>query len=216
MDKAANLDQTTTLMTMLLNGQFLLDCAKYLLIRSCETLIAVMGMTSILSYITHRIGNMVELFLLLDDYDSNRSIGPISAIMFFILAIQNGLTFLEPQVRLIRLYRNCCLLFTALLHFIHNIVNSLLNSLSASHNMSLHRHLRALAVCLMLIVLPYLFLTYLWTHHSISTWLLAVSTFGIEVIVKVYPNHIYCGVEYFKFLFSSGHLYIDYLFPIYD
>lgn len=28
-------------------------------------------------------------------------------------------------------------------------------------------------------------LTYLWSHHSISTWLLAVSSFNIEIIIKV-------------------------------
>ncbi|KAH7642641.1 TRC8 ring finger protein [Dermatophagoides farinae] len=170
--------------SILFNGTAVLDNAKHLMVRGCETIIAVLGMTSVLSGITHQIGCMMQSFLVLDDPD-DRSIGSISAIMFFILALQNGLTSMEPEKRFLRLYRNFCLLFTAMLHFIHNMVSPLLFSLSASRNMSLNRHLRALSVCSFLIISPYLFLNYLWTHHTISTWLLAVSAFGIEVIVKV-------------------------------
>lgn len=47
------------------------------------------------------------------------------------------------------------------------------------------RHVRALAVCLFLIVYPMSLLAYLWSHHPMSTWLLAVSAFSVEVIVKV-------------------------------
>ncbi|KAH9424647.1 hypothetical protein DERP_013070 [Dermatophagoides pteronyssinus] len=168
----------------ILNSTAIFDNCKHLMVRGCETLIAVLGMTSVLSGITHQIGCMMQTFLILDDPD-DRSIGSISAIMFFILALQNGLTSMEPEKRFLRLYRNFCLLFTAMLHFIHNMVSPLLFSLSASRNMSLQRHLRALTVCTFLIISPYLFLNYLWTHHTISTWLLAVSAFGIEVIVKV-------------------------------
>lgn len=48
-----------------------------------------------------------------------------------------------------------------------------------------YRHLRALLVCGFLIMFPITMLTYLWSHHSISTWLLAVSSFNVEIIIKV-------------------------------
>ncbi|XP_026687242.1 protein TRC8 homolog, partial [Diaphorina citri] len=120
-----------------------------------------------------------------EDQD-DKSIGTVSAILFYILALQTGLTELEPEDRFVRLCRNFCLLFTALLHFIHNIVNPLLMSLSASHNPALHRHVRALGVCSFLIIYPTLLLVYLWTNLQLSTWLLAVSAFSTEVIVKVW------------------------------
>lgn len=47
------------------------------------------------------------------------------------------------------------------------------------------RHLRALLVCQFLILYPLSLLVYLWSNYAISTWLLAVSAFSIEVIVKV-------------------------------
>lgn len=77
--------------------------------------------------------------LLTDDVD-DKSIGTISAVLFYILALQTGLTGLEPEKRFTRLYRNACLLCAALLHYIHNVVNPLLMSLSASHNPSLSRY----------------------------------------------------------------------------
>lgn len=157
---------------------------KTLLVNGCETLTAVLGMTSIISFICHYIGCFFQWVLLTEDEDE-KSIGTVSAILFYILALQTGLTSLDNQKRLVRLCRNFCLLFTAILHFVHNIVNPLLMSLSASHNPVLHRHLRALAVCAFLIIFPVSLLTFLWSHFTVSTWLLAVSVFSIEVIVKV-------------------------------
>ncbi|XP_072759780.1 protein TRC8 homolog [Anoplolepis gracilipes] len=157
---------------------------RTLLVNGCETLTAVLGMTSIISFICHYIGCFFQWVLLTEDEDE-KSIGTVSAILFYILALQTGLTSLDREKRLVRLYRNFCLLFTAILHFVHNIVNPLLMSLSASHNPALHRHLRALAVCAFLIFFPVSLLVFLWSHFTVSTWLLAVSVFSIEVIVKV-------------------------------
>lgn len=157
---------------------------KNVMVTGSDTLTAVLGITSIVSYICHHIGKFFQWVLLTED-ENDRSIGTVSAILFYILALQTGLTSLEPEKRFVRLCRNFCLLFTALLHFIHNIVNPLLMSLSASHNPSLKRHVRALAVCAFLVVFPVLLLYYLWSYNNASTWLLAVSAFSIEVIVKV-------------------------------
>ncbi|XP_046611891.1 protein TRC8 homolog [Neodiprion virginianus] len=158
---------------------------RTLLINGCETLTAVLGMTSVISFICHYIGCFFQWILLNDDEEDSKSIGTVSAILFYILALQTGLTSLDREMRLVRLCRNFCLLFTALLHFVHNIVNPLLMSLSASHNPALHRHFRALLVCAFLIMFPVYLLVLLWSQYSVSTWLLAVSAFSIEVIVKV-------------------------------
>ncbi|XP_029722866.2 protein TRC8 homolog isoform X2 [Aedes albopictus] len=156
-----------------------------LLVSGCETLTAVLGMTSIISLICHYIGKAFQLFLLSEDYDEDKSIGTVSAILFYILALQTGLTSLSPDKRFIRLCRNLCLLITALLHFLHNIVAPILMSLSAARNPSRKRHARALMVCAFLLLTPVGLLSVLWTRHSPSTWLLAVTAFSVEVIVKV-------------------------------
>lgn len=113
-----------------------LTAAQSLLVGGCETLTAVLGMTSIVSVICHYIGKLFQLFLLSEDYDEDKSIGTVSAILFYILALQTGLTSLTPEKRFVRLCRNFCLLITALLHFFHNIVAPILMSLSAARNPS--------------------------------------------------------------------------------
>ena len=64
--------------------------------------------------------------------DEERSVASVCAIVFFVLALQTGLTSLNPDKRLIRLYQNLCLLITAIFHFIHNMVSSHLIGLGAS------------------------------------------------------------------------------------
>ncbi|KAG5671481.1 hypothetical protein PVAND_001676 [Polypedilum vanderplanki] len=155
-----------------------------LLVSGCETLIALLGMTSIISMICHYLGVLFQMFLMSDE-DEDKSIGTVSAILFYILSLQTGLTNLQPDKRFIRLCRNMCLLLTALLHFLHNMVSPILMSLSASHNPSRKRHTRALLVCAFLLISPVILLLILWSRHQPSTWLLAVTVFSIEVVVKV-------------------------------
>ncbi|XP_056635301.1 protein TRC8 homolog [Diorhabda carinulata] len=160
---------------------------KYLMVTGCDTLTAVLGITSIVSYICNYIGKFFQWILLTDD-ENDKNFGTVSAIVFYILALQTGLTGLEPEIRFVRLCRNFCLLFTALLHFTHNVVNPLLMSLSASHNPSLKKHLHALLVCGVLVMLPIILMYFLWKTQEPSTWLLAVTAFSIEVIVKVFVS----------------------------
>ncbi|XP_017968506.1 protein TRC8 homolog isoform X1 [Drosophila navojoa] len=163
----------------------LFPAMEKLLVDGCETLTAVLGMTGVISMICHYIGRTFQWYLLTYDNDEEKSLGTVSAVLFYILALQTGLTSLAPDKRFVRLCRNLCLLVTALLHFLHNIVSPILMSLSAARNPSRKRHVRALSVCAFLILMPLGLLYYLWTHHSPSTWLLAVTAFSVEVIVKV-------------------------------
>lgn len=163
----------------------LFPAIEKLLVDGCETLTAVLGMTGVISMICHYIGRGFQWYLLTYDNDEEKSLGTVSAVLFYILALQTGLTSLAPDRRFVRLCRNLCLLVTALLHFLHNIVSPILMSLSAARNPSRKRHVRALSVCAFLILMPVGLLYYLWAQHSPSTWLLAVTAFSVEVIIKV-------------------------------
>lgn len=169
----------------------LMFTVQKLLVTGCETLIALLGMTSIISIICHYIGKVFQMFLMSEE-DEDKSIGTVSAILFYILSLQTGLTTLQPDKRFVRLCRNMCLLVTALLHFLHNMVSPILMSLSASHNPSRKRHTRALLVCVFLLAAPIILLITLWSRHQPSTWLLAVTVFSIEVVVKVSHTFLSC------------------------
>lgn len=82
----------------------ILDGCKELLVRGCETVIAVLGMTSVISSISHEIGSTIQWFLS-SEAPEDRGIGTVSAILFFILALQTGITGMEPEKRFQRLYR---------------------------------------------------------------------------------------------------------------
>lgn len=165
--------------------QLLFPTVRQLLITGCETIISILGMSSILCSISNCFGELMQRFLMVVSENDEKSIGAISAILFFVLALQTGLTEISADKRFIRLYQNLCLLLTANLHILHNTLNSLLFWLSASRNRSLNRHLRALSVCLFLITFSVWLLSYLWKTHSVSTWLLAVLAFCVEMILKV-------------------------------
>lgn len=117
------------------NNITFMGAVQTLLVCGCETVTAVLGMTSVVSLISHYIGKFFQMFLLTDD-DEDKSMATVSAIVFYILALQTGLTSLSPEKRFVRLCRNLCLLVTALLHYIHNNVSPLLMSLSAARNPS--------------------------------------------------------------------------------
>ena len=64
--------------------------------------------------------------------DANR-FGSISTVLFFILSLQTGLTTLDPEKRLDRLFKNVVLLGTALFHALHQVVSFYLLNGSEGH-----------------------------------------------------------------------------------
>ncbi|XP_046643496.1 protein TRC8 homolog [Daphnia pulicaria] len=169
------------------DGDNLKTLFKVMLIRGCETLPAILGMSSIFSWFAGKFYVMCQLFLMIP-HDEVSHVGPVSAVLFIILAFQNGLSTLQPAARLVRLGRNIVLLLACFLHFVHNAVDPVLMSLAASANPDMTRHARALAVSSILTIVAFCGLYFLWTTHSISTWLLAVSGFSLEVICKVFAS----------------------------
>ena len=181
--------------------------AKDLLTRGNETTMAVLGMTSIVASICHHIGSLFHYVLTENkngnvggaENDEEKSVGSVSAVLFFVLALQTGLTSLEPDKRFARLCKNLCLLVTALFHFVHNMASPVLMSLSAARVINYRRHLRALSICLFLICAPAILMAVLWKLFPVGTWLLAVSAFCVEVVVKVLVTVIVYGL----FLYDS-------------
>jgi len=169
----------------MLNMMSLFNCVKEALIKGSETIISVLGMTSIVSNMSHWLGVLFQLILKTED-DEDKSVASVSAVLFFVLALQTGLTGMESEKRFHQICKNLCLLLTAILHFIHSMVQPVLMSLSASRSSNKYSHIRALSICLFLVLAPTLLVYVLWIHFKAGTWLLAVTAFCIEVVVKVF------------------------------
>ena len=160
---------------------------QHLMVRSCETTVALLGTTSLVSFVAHYIG-LLMAFVVGSDMEEDRNMGTVTAILFFLLALQTGLTSLEPDKRLVRIFRNFCLLSAAILHFIHGMVNPILLAISASRSSPLSKHIRVVGMCVFLVIYPVCLINYLWQYYSTSPWLLAVTAFSIEVIIKVFVS----------------------------
>jgi len=155
---------------------------EVLLVRGCESYAALLGMTSIISLISHAISLIFQSMLKLDD--SEKSFASVSAILFFILALQTGLPDLTPEKRFYQLCKNGCLLLTAVLHYVHSLVDTSLVTLASSTN-NKNKHIRGLFVCMCLLVFPVGLLFSLWSRFAVGTWILAVTVFCIEAVIKV-------------------------------
>ncbi|XP_069587970.1 E3 ubiquitin-protein ligase RNF139 [Ranitomeya imitator] len=156
----------------------------HLIISGCDSTITVLGMSAVISSIAHYLGLGILSFIGSTEEEDKR-LGFVAPVLFFILALQTGLSGLKPEERLIRLCRNMCLLLTAILHFIHGMTDPVLMSLSASHVSSFRRHFPVLLVSAFLFVLPILLSCVLWHYYTLNTWLFAVTAFCIELCLKV-------------------------------
>ncbi|XP_054721615.1 protein TRC8 homolog [Uloborus diversus] len=159
------------------------EIMKCIISHGSENIVALLGMTSVVSLVCQLFGYSIQLFLQVND-PAEKNIGNAAATLFLILSIQNGITRLDPTARYIRTSRNLCLIYTALLHFVYNILHPVLLSISASKNPSPAKHIRALMIGLFLIITPATILIKQWNMHDASTWLLALTAFMMELIIK--------------------------------
>ncbi|XP_051520042.1 E3 ubiquitin-protein ligase RNF139 [Myxocyprinus asiaticus] len=160
------------------------DLFSNLIISGCDSMLTVLGMSAVISSLAHYLGLSILAFIGSTEEEDKR-LGFVAPVLFFILALQTGLSGLDPEERLVRLSRNMCLLLTAILHFIHGMTDPVLMSLSASHVSSVRRHVPVLLVSLVLFALPVLLSYLLWHHYDLNTWLFAVTAFCVELCLKV-------------------------------
>ena len=114
------------------------------LYHGCETVLALLGMTCVISLIAHHTGEAV--FRLIGcSRDADREMGTMSGILFLILVLQTGLTGMKDGRRLTRLHRILCLFLMAMFHFMHHSIHQRLMTLSVAPPGARH-HVRALGV----------------------------------------------------------------------
>ncbi|XP_035674942.1 E3 ubiquitin-protein ligase RNF139-like [Branchiostoma floridae] len=160
------------------------EILKDLLVTGCDSTLTISGMSAVIAIVMHNVGLLLQRFLDAEDTEEKR-IGTVSAVLFFILAVQTGLTGLDQKKRLVRLGRNMGLLTTAIFHFIHNMVHPRLMTLSAQHTIDMRRHYPPLTVSAFIFFVPFYLIYLLWSNSNFSTWLLAVTVFTVELLVKV-------------------------------
>uniref|UniRef100_A0A668VTS6 E3 ubiquitin-protein ligase RNF139 n=1 Tax=Oreochromis aureus TaxID=47969 RepID=A0A668VTS6_OREAU len=211
----------------LLSWDVFWDLTSNLIISGCDSTLTVLGMSAVISSVAHYLGLSILAFIGSTEEEDKR-LGFVAPVLFFILALQTGLSSLDPEERLVRLSRNMCLLLTAILHFIHGMTDPVLMSLSASHVSSFRRHFPVLLVSLALFVLPVVLSYALWHHYVLNTWLFAVTAFCVELCLKVVVSLTVYGLfmadgfsnvlwekldDYVYYVRSTGNI-IEFLFGV--
>ncbi|XP_012706438.2 E3 ubiquitin-protein ligase RNF139 [Fundulus heteroclitus] len=203
------------------------DLTSNLIISGCDSTLTVLGMSAVISSMAHYLGLSILAFIGSTEEEDKR-LGFVAPVLFFILALQTGLSSLDPEERLVRLSRNMCLLLTAILHFIHGMTDPVLMSLSASHVSSFRRHFPVLLVSVALFALPVALSFALWHHYALNTWLFAVTAFCVELCLKVLVSLTVYGLfmvdgfsnvlwekldDYVYYVRSTGNI-IEFLFGV--
>uniref|UniRef100_A0A8C4I7Z6 E3 ubiquitin-protein ligase RNF139 n=1 Tax=Dicentrarchus labrax TaxID=13489 RepID=A0A8C4I7Z6_DICLA len=211
----------------LLSWDVFWDLTSNLIISGCDSTLTVLGMSAVISSVAHYLGLSILAFIGSTEEEDKR-LGFVAPVLFFILALQTGLSSLDPEERLVRLSRNMCLLLTAILHFIHGMTDPVLMSLSASHVSSVRRHFPVLLVSLALFALPVVLSYALWHHYALNTWLFAVTAFCVELCLKVVVSLTVYGLfmadgfsnvlwekldDYVYYVRSTGNI-IEFLFGV--
>uniref|UniRef100_A0A8C2WPJ8 E3 ubiquitin-protein ligase RNF139 n=1 Tax=Cyclopterus lumpus TaxID=8103 RepID=A0A8C2WPJ8_CYCLU len=211
----------------LLSWDVFWDLTSNLIISGCDSTLTVLGMSAVISSVAHYLGLSILAFIGSTEEEDKR-LGFVAPVLFFILALQTGLSSLDPEERLVRLSRNMCLLLTAILHFVHGMTDPVLMSLSASHVSSFRRHFPVLLVSAALFVLPVVLSYALWHHYALNTWLFAVTAFCVELCLKVVVSLTVYGLfmvdgfsnvlwekldDYVYYVRSTGNI-IEFLFGV--
>ena len=108
-----------------------LDGFQSLVVKLTDSIMSIFAISSVMYIPLYYFGVIVHIIVGGIDIAQAASLSIVSATLFCLLSIQTGLSGLPPHKRLVRLGRNLWLLFAAILHFIHDLVNPVLLQISS-------------------------------------------------------------------------------------
>lgn len=149
----------------------------------CGTLISVLSLASIISVVSGALLNVIYK-IIEGNNEEEESLQPvISGFLFVLLAMQTGMTSVSGNARLQLLFQNTILLFVANQHFVHSIASDLLIKASLDDT-RISKHVRPLLPFIVFFLFPYFIVLPLWDFPFRLSWLLAITAFCIELIIK--------------------------------
>lgn len=150
-----------------------------------DSLLSSFSVGAAISVVGYYGGVALHEFVGGNDIMQGEALGMMSSILFCLLAIQTGLSSLPPWKRIVRLYRNSFLLLSAILHFCLDVVHPVLMTISPQSHIAFRKHINPLLVCFLLLVIPSGMCYWLITTKRLSSWMIALTAFNLELVVKV-------------------------------
>lgn len=161
-----------------------------LLVKCFDNIIAIFGMTALLTFIVdNAIYKPVQKFLIIPQ-DEEKSISLVFSQVLIILSLQLGVTSLKPEQRILSIINISMLMGAIILHQIHLQICSILTTLSVMGNLSYSRHCRALIVTFAVLVTCFLWMTFLLKKYSFIPGFAPVALFNIEIIISLVISFI--------------------------
>ncbi|XP_060590523.1 RING finger protein 145-like [Ruditapes philippinarum] len=154
----------------------------------CATPVSLFALCITISYLSYYILTLTKVFLLGWDglvQDNDLLRGWTEGFTMMLIALQTGLLDLNPLERAFLMSILLFIVVSSLVQSMYEITDPILLVLSASHSRSITKHLRVLALCTVLWVLP-LYMTYaICQYFSLDFWLMIIISSCILTSVQV-------------------------------
>ncbi|KAL4232037.1 hypothetical protein ACF0H5_009615 [Mactra antiquata] len=154
----------------------------------CATPVSLFALCITISYLSYYVLTMTKVFLLGWNglnHDNDLLRGWTEGFTLLLIAMQTGLLDLEPLQRAFLMSILLFIIVSSLVQSMYEIIDPILLVLSASHSRSLSKHLRVLALCTVLWVLP-LYMTYaICQYFDLDFWLMIIISSCVLTSVQV-------------------------------
>lgn len=154
----------------------------------CATPVSLFALCVTISYISYYILTLTKLYLqgldgLAHDNDNMR--GWAEGFTMLLIAVQTGLLELKPLQRAFLMSILLFIVASSLIQSMYELTDPVLLSLSAAHNKSVLKHLRAVLLCTILWMLP-LYMTYsICQYFDLDFWLMIIVSSCLLTSVQV-------------------------------
>ncbi|GFS24192.1 RING finger protein 145-like [Elysia marginata] len=170
----------------------------------CATPVSLLALCVAITYTSCAILCLTKLYLQgLDAYDNDRMRGWTEGFTMLLIAVQTDLLDLRPLQRAFLMSILLFIVATSLIQSIYEIADPVLLALSASHNRSILKHLKAVSLCIVLCFLP-LYMTYfICQYFDMDFWLMVIVSSCLLTSVQVIGSLVVYTLFMYDFLRSE-------------
>ncbi|WAR21579.1 RN145-like protein [Mya arenaria] len=168
----------------------------------CATPISLFALCIAISYFSYYILTLTKVFLLGWEglyHDNDLLRGWTEGLTMMLVALQTGLLDLKPLERAFLMSILLFIVVSSLVQSMYEITDPILLVLSASHSRSLSKHLRVLALCTVLWVLPLYMTHQICQYFDLDFWLMIIISSCILTSVQVIGSLL----VYWLFLYDT-------------
>ncbi|XP_005089479.1 RING finger protein 145 [Aplysia californica] len=152
----------------------------------CATPVSLLALCVTITYSSCAVLCLTKLYLQgLDAFEHDTMRGWTEGFTMLLIAVQTDLLELRPLQRAFLMSILLFIVVSSLIQSMYEIADPVLLALSASHNPSIVKHVKALALCLLLWVLP-LYMTYfICQYFDLDFWLMVIVSSCLLTSVQV-------------------------------